>query len=212
MTSLVSKTFILLIAAVSYRTHERQAFALELAEELHLQQEEEPLQMCPELYDPVYCTLNGTEFPSRCVALREGYARADCTAPKSQITSPNTAPAATEACPTPSPKRKWVVCAGMIFDNLCLASRNEFVPSTDCNSYWDDPVIRRHNQEARCATKPTRPIVCRRNSTTNSSSGVGDQNTDGKDSDPTEFENFCFARIDGYLRSDCDKKLDGGEA
>jgi hypothetical protein len=108
--------------------------------------------------------------------------------------------------------RKWVVCAGMIFDNLCLASRYEFVPSTDCNSYWDDPVIRRHNQEARCATKPTRPVLCRRNSTTNSSSGMGEQNADSNDSDQTEFENFCYARIDGYLRSECDKKLDGGEA
>jgi hypothetical protein len=108
----------------------------------------------------------------------------------------------------PSPKRKWVVCqcAGMIFDNLCRASRNELVPSTDCNSYGDDPAIRRINQEAKCAAKPTRPVLCQHDAT-NSSNGLVDENADSHNSNQTEYKNFCYAHIDGYLRSDCDKKL-----
>jgi hypothetical protein len=84
MAPLVSRTFIALFVAVSCLKHERQTFALDLVKGRQRQQNEQGL--CPELYDPVYGTLIGTEFPSRCVALREGYARANADSNESNQT------------------------------------------------------------------------------------------------------------------------------
>ena len=75
--------------------------------------------ICTTNYDPVYCTLQGIEYSNRCNAVAAGYDPADCTVPVFGATCPTTA-------------SSQIVCAGTLYDNICLASQAGFVPSTDC--------------------------------------------------------------------------------
>jgi hypothetical protein len=78
--------------------------------------------LCSADYDPVYCTLQGFSYPNRCFAREAGYSDADCTIPKSFGAT----------CPTTVSTR--VVCGGIVYSNICLASQAGWVPSTQCTA------------------------------------------------------------------------------
>jgi UPF0506 len=103
--------------------------------------------ICTTEYDPVYCTLQGSMFSNRCNAVGAGYDPADCTDP-----------AFGAACPTTASSQ--IVCAGTLYDNICLASQAGFVPSTECTLPTKAPTAVRTRQSTRAPTPAPAPL-CR---------------------------------------------------
>jgi hypothetical protein len=229
MTRSLDLLFVLLAVAAAVIGKDHGTFlrapSHHLARTLHFeksyrQDEENKTKDCDDtVNDPVDCTLDGIGYKSLCKAVSDGQDPSDCTAPRWKVEQAGTAPA--KACPpiptvatgeTPS-TAKWVSCSGMIFDSICLASINEFLPKSECVPYEDDPAVIIQRRFERCRARPARPVVCRKSSEVDTTGGYELSETEDETeeepshSPPIEYENFCYARVDGFKWTDCSRKV-----
>jgi hypothetical protein len=206
-------------AAVAARRHETTPLIRALSRSLqgkgepHRRRtdEKDEKECGPTANDPVDCTLEGLPYQTLCLAVADGQDPSDCTAPRWKVEQAGEAPA--KACP-PVPEAEagnttstdeWISCSGMIFDSICLASVSEFVPKTECIPYRDDPAVQIQLRLERCRSRPVRPVLCRK--AEDETQDPGEEEEDGEvPSPPIEYENFCYARVDGYKWADCARK------
>jgi hypothetical protein len=147
---------------------------------------------CPMYYIPVYCTLQGTQFPTACEAGAAGYDPSrDCTVPDGEDGSaycstgtPNETSGAPIACNVDG--------TVVSYESICLASASGLTPSIDC---YDNNVknlnLTTSGETVVVQSITASPPEC-------ATSGKVQCGSRGQ-----VFDNFCLARNAGFQWNRC---------
>lgn len=161
---------------------------------------------CPQVYMPVYCTLEGLKFSNLCEATAAGYTPDNCTVEWENPDLDRGGMALQTQCSNDTAVlvlngTQPVLSCGSTsasYPSVCWASAAGRIPADECTEVDNDTALDRF--PSKCAFKAARPLRCGGNGT-RSESLVGPYHN-------RTFLNLCFARAMGFRRINCTRTTD----